>query len=557
MDRIGADFYSVEHQVKDKLLANAIPIQLPIGAEDGFKGVIDLVAMKAIVYNDEKGVDFVEAPIPEDMMEKAKAYRAKMIEAAAESDDALLTKYMDGQELTEAEIKKGLRAGTLNGSHILMTCGSAFKNKALQPLLDCVIDYLASPLDTAEKVKGINPKTNKEEGRKVSDDEAFSALAFKIATDPFVGRLTFFRVYSGMLKAGSYVLNPGKGEKERIGRILKMHANHREEIQEVHAGEIAAAVGLKNTRTGDTLCAEDKPIILESMEFPEPVIDVAIEPKTKADQEKLSLALQKLAEEDPSFKVHVDQETSQTIISGMGELHLEIIVDRLLREFKVDANVGKPQVSYRETIRGKAEQEGKFIRQSGGRGQYGHVWITIESLEPGSGFVFVDKIKGGSIPREYIPAVEKGCKEAMLTGVLAGYPLLDIQVTLFDGSFHEVDSSEIAFKIAASTAFREGCLKAKPVILEPIMDVEVECPEANMGDVIGDLNSRRGKIEGMEKKKGIQIVKAKVPLAQMFGYSTDLRSKTQGRGTYSMEFAFYDEVPRNVSEEIISKAKGH
>ena len=557
MDRVGADFFSVEEQVREKLMANVVAIQLPIGAEEKFEGIVDLVTMKAIKYLDDKGSQIVETDIPSDLVEKANQYRSKMIEAAAESDDELLGKYLEGEALNEEEIIRGLRKGTISGAIVPLTCGTAFKNKAIQPLLDCVLKYLPNPDDVSEKVKGIDPKTGDEATRSVSDDEAFSALAFKIMTDPFVGKLTFFRVYSGVLKAGSYIFNSTKGQRERIGRILKMHANHREEISEIHAGEIGAAIGLKCTGTGDTLCDENKQIILESMVFPDPVIDVAIEPKTKADQEKLGVALQKLAEEDPSFKVHTDVETSQTIISGMGELHLEIIVDRLMREFKVDANVGKPQVAYKETIRGTAEQEGKFVRQSGGRGQYGHVWIKIESLPPGGGFVFVDKIKGGVIPREYIPAVEKGCKEAMGSGVLAGYPMLDIQVTLFDGTFHEVDSSEVAFKIAGSMAFKEGCLKCKPVILEPIMDVEVVCPEANMGDVIGDLNSRRGKIEGMETKKGTQYVKAKVPLAEMFGYSTDLRSNTQGRGTYTMQFAHYEDVPHNVADGIIAKIKGH
>ena len=555
MDRIGADFLRVVDQIRDRLLANPICLQLPIGAEENFEGVVDLVRMKAIVYLDELGQQMEEREVPADLMEKATAYREKLIEAAAECDDALLEKYMEKHTLNEEEIKSGIRKGCNDAKIIPVVCGTAFKNRGVQPLLDVIIDYLPSPLDKPE-VKGFNPKTGEEEIRKADDNAPFSALAFKIMSDPFVGRLTYFRVYSGVLKTGSYILNASKDNKERIGRVLQMHANKRDEVQEVYAGDIAAAVGLKDTTTGNTLCAEGSPIILESIQFPEPVIFVAIEPKTKADQEKLGMALQRLAEEDPTFRIKGDIETGQTIISGMGELHLEIIVDRLLREFKVEANVGKPQVAYKETIRGKADVEGKFIRQTGGRGQYGHVYIIVEPSEPGKGFEFINEIVGGSIPREYIPAVENGIKEATTTGVLAGYPVLDIKVTLYDGSYHDVDSSEIAFKIAGSMAFKEGVLKAKPVLLEPVMKVEVVVPEQYMGDVIGDLSSRRGRIENLEMHSGVQQIKARVPLSEMFGYSTDLRSKTQGRGTYTMEFANYEEVPKNISEAIIAKASG-
>jgi elongation factor G len=530
-------------------------LQIPIGGEDQFKGMIDLVEMDAITYEDDLGMKIVRGPIPEEYKQKAAEYREKMVEAAAESDDKLLEKYLAGQALTKEEIMAGLRKAVVEAKIIPVVCGSSFKNRGVQPLLDAIVDYLPSPEDKIA-VKGINPKSGEEDTRATTDEEPFAALAFKIMSDPFVGRLTFFRVYSGVLSAGSYIYNSVKDKKERIGRILQMHANKREEIQEIRAGDIAAAVGLKFTSTGDTLCDTAKPIILESIQFPEPVIFVAIEPKTKADQEKLGIALGKLAEEDPTFRIKGDPETGQTIISGMGELHLEIIVDRLLREFKVEANVGKPQVAYKETIRAAAESEGKFIRQTGGRGQYGHVFLKVEPLEAGKGFEFVNKIVGGSIPREYIPAVEAGVKEALTTGVLAGYPVIDVQVTLFDGSYHDVDSSEIAFKIAGSMAFKSGVLKSKPVLLEPIMKVEVVVPEQYMGDVIGDLNSRRGRIEGMEAHMGMQTIKSKVPLATMFGYSTGLRSLSQGRGTYSMEFCEYDEVPKNLAQEIIEKSQG-
>jgi elongation factor G len=555
MDRVGADFFRVVRQINERLLANPVCIQLPIGAEENFQGVIDLVKMKAIVYKDELGMNFDEVDIPAEYQEQARAYHDKLVEAAAEADDALLEKYLEKHTLTETEIKIGIRKACIAAKIIPVACGTSFKNKGVQPLLDAITDYLPAPIDVPP-VKGFNPKTGAEEMRECRDDESFSALAFKIMSDPYVGRLTYFRVYSGILKTGSYILNSNKDNKERIGRVLQMHANKREEVEEVYAGDIAAAVGLKNTTTGDTLCAEDKPIILEAIQFPEPVIFVAIEPKTKADQEKLGLALQRLAEEDPTFKIKGDIETGQTIISGMGELHLEIIVDRLLREFKVEANVGKPQVAYKETVRGAAESEGKFIRQTGGRGQYGHVYIKVEPLEQNKGFEFVNEIVGGSIPREYIPAVENGIKEALSTGVLAGYPVIDVRVSLTDGSYHEVDSSEIAFKIAGSMAFKSGVLKAKPVLLEPVMKVEVVVPEQYMGDVIGDLNSRRGRIENLEMHVGVQQIKAKVPLSEMFGYATDLRSKTQGRGTHTMEFANYEEVPKNISEAIIAKASG-
>ncbi len=555
MDRVGADFYRVAEQIKDRLLAKPVLFQLPIGMEDQFKGIVDLVEMDAIIYEDEMGMKFSRQPIPADLKEKADVWHEKLVEAAAEADDRLLEKYLSDHKLSKEEVKKGLRLATINAQIIPVVCGTAFKNKGVQPLLDAIIDYLPSPLDK-KPVTGLNPKSGEEEQRTSSDDEPFSALAFKIMSDPFVGRLTFFRVYSGSLKAGSYVLNSVKEKRERIGRILQMHANKREDIEEISAGDIAAAVGLKNTTTGDTLCDIEKPIILESIQFPEPVIFVAIEPKTKADQEKLGMALAKLAEEDPTFRIKTDPDSGQTIISGMGELHLEIIVDRLLREFRVEANVGKPQVAYKETIRGGCEIEGKFIRQTGGRGQYGHVYLKLEPLEAGKGFEFENKIIGGSIPKEYIAPVEAGVKEAMSTGVLAGYPVIDVKVILFDGSYHDVDSSEIAFKIAGSMAFKAGVLKSKPVLLEPLMKVEVVVPEQYMGEVIGDLNSRRGRIEGMESHQGVQTIKAKVPLATMFGYSTALRSLTQGRGTYSMEFCDYEDIPKNLSEEIIAKSKG-
>ncbi|MEA3493527.1 MAG: elongation factor G [Candidatus Margulisiibacteriota bacterium] len=555
MDRVGSDFYRVAEQIRERLMANPVLLQLPIGAEDNFQGMVDLVEMDAIVYGDDLGMEFSRKPIPDDLKAKAEEYHEKVVEAAAETDDKLLEKYLGGEKLSKEEIKKGIRNATIAAKIIPVICGSSFKNRGVQPMLDIIIDYLPSPIDK-KAVVGFSPKSGEEVIRKADDKEPFSALAFKIMSDPYVGRLTYFRAYSGVLKSGSYIYNSVKEKKERVGRILQMHANKREEIPEIHAGDIAAAVGLKFTSTGDTLSDPDKQIVLEAIQFPEPVIFVAIEPKTKADQEKLGIALAKLAEEDPTFRIKSDQETGQTIISGMGELHLEIIVDRLLREFRVEANVGKPQVAYRETIRGKAEVEGKFIRQTGGRGQFGHVWINIEPAEVGKGFEFENKIVGGSIPKEYIPAVESGIKEAMVTGVIAGYPVIDIKVSLFDGSYHEVDSSEIAFKIAGSMAFKSGVLKSRPVLLEPLMKVEVIVPEQYMGEVMGDLNSRRGRIEGMEAHKGAQTIKAKVPLSMMFGYATGLRSLTQGRGTYSMEFSEYNEVPKNIAEGIIEKVQG-
>ena len=555
MDRIGANFFRVEEQIRERLKANPVPIQIPIGAEDNFKGVVDLVRMKAYVWNDEKKpTDYVEEEIPAEVKDKAEEYRAKLIEAVSETDDSLMEKFFAGEELTEEEIKKGIKAGCLRMTITPMLCGTAFKNKGIQPLLDAVVDYLPAP-DEIAAINGVY-----EDGTEVTvestDDGEFAALAFKIMTDPFVGQLTFIRVYRGSLESGSYAYNTVQDCKERIGRLLKMHSNKREEITELFAGEIGAVVGLKNTLTGDTLASEKDKVILERMDFPEPVISVAVEPKTKADQEKMAIALQKLAQEDPSFRVSTDEESGQTIISGMGELHLEIIVDRMLREFKVDAEVGQPQVAYRETIRKAVEQEYKYAKQSGGRGQYGHVFLRIEPLPAASGFEFVNDIKGGVVPKEYIPAVEKGCKEAIQSGVLAGYPVEDVKVTLFDGSYHEVDSSEMAFKLAASMGFKEGARKAGAVILEPMMKVEVETPEEYMGDVIGDLNKRRGQVNSMDDRNGIKIIAAYCPLAQMFGYSTDLRSMTQGRATYSMEFDHYEEVPKNVSEEIIKKRNG-
>ena len=556
MDRVGADFFRGVNMIKDRLKANPLPIQLPIGSEENYKGIIDLVTMKAIIWNEESlGAKFVEAEIPADLLENAEEYREKMIEEISSHDDVLMEKYLGGEALSEAEIRSAIRQATIDIKICPVVCGSAFKNKGVQPLLDAVVDYLPSPLDIPA-IKGIDADTDQEVERKASDTEPFSALAFKIMTDPFVGQLCFIRVYSGVLNSGSYVYNSTKGKKERIGRLLKMHANKREEIKEIYAGDIAAAVGLKYSTTGDTLCPEDHPVILESIEFPEPVISIAIEPKTKADQEKLGTSLAKLASEDPSFRVRTDEETGQTIISGMGELHLEIIVDRMMREFKVEANVGKPQVAYRETITKKVKVEGKFVRQSGGRGQYGHVWLEVEPQEPGAGYEFVDNIKGGVVPREYIPAVDKGIQEALDSGVLAGFPVVDVKVTLIDGSYHEVDSSEMAFKIAGSMGFKAGCTKASPVLLEPIMSVEVVVPEEYMGEVIGDLNSRRGRIMGMENRAGAQVVASMVPLAQMFGYATDLRSATQGRATYTMTFHHYEQVPKSVSEEIIAKVKG-
>ncbi|GAB6045940.1 elongation factor G [Caminibacter profundus] len=557
MDRIGANFYEVEKQIRERLKANPVPIQIPIGAEDNFKGVIDLVQMKALVWEDEAalGSKYEVVDIPAELMEKAEEYREKLIEAVAETDEELMEKYFAGEELTIDEIKAAIKKATLNLEIVPMLCGTAFKNKGVQPLLDAVIDYLPAPTEVTW-IKGIDPKTGEEISVNPGDDEPFSGLAFKIMTDPFVGKLTFTRFYSGIIKAGSYVLNSTKNKKERVGRLLRMHANKREEVSEFYSGEIGAIVGLKYTLTGDTLCDESRPIILERMEFPDPVISVAVEPKTKADQEKMALALQKLAEEDPSFRVTTDEESGQTIISGMGELHLEIIVDRLKREFKVECNTGKPQVAYRETFKNTVEQEYKYAKQSGGRGQYGHVFIRMIPQEPGKGYEFVDLIKGGVIPREYIPAVDKGIQEAAQGGVLAGFPVVDFKVELYDGSYHEVDSSEMAFKLAGSMAFKEGMKKANPVILEPIMKVEIEVPEEYMGDVIGDINRRRGQVNSMEDQHGIKKVTAFVPLAEMFGYSTDLRSMTQGRGTYSMVFDHYEEVPGNIADEIIKERQG-
>ncbi len=556
MDRVGADFFRGVGMIKDRLKANPLPIQLPVGVEDTFRGIVDLVEMKAIIWDEEAlGAKYHEEQIPADMLEISEEYREKLIEEVSSHDDVLMEKYLAGEKLTVEEIKAAIRKATIDIKICPVICGSAFKNKGVQNLLDSVVDYLPSPLDVPA-IKGIDADTEMEVERRASDAEPFSALAFKIMTDPFVGQLCFFRVYSGTLNSGSYIYNSTKGKKERIGRILKMHANKREEIKEVYAGDIAAAVGLKYTTTGDTLCPEDSPVILESIDFPEPVIHIAIEPKTKADQDKLGASLAKLASEDPSFRIKTDEETGQTIISGMGELHLEIIVDRLMREFKVEANVGKPQVAYRETISKKVKVEGKFVRQSGGRGQYGHVWLQVEPQEPGKGYEFVDAIKGGVVPREYIPAVDKGIQEATECGVMAGFPVVDVKVTLIDGSYHEVDSSEMAFKIAGSMGFKEGCQKASPVLLEPIMSVEVVVPEDYMGEVIGDLNSRRGRIMGMESRAGAQVVAAMVPLAQMFGYATDVRSATQGRATYTMTFDHYEQVPKSVSEEIVAKVKG-
>lgn len=552
MDMLGADFYNAVGMMKTRLGANAIPIQLPIGAEDKFLGIIDLVKNKAFMYMDDLGQDIQETEIPADMADKAAEYREALIEAVAETDEELMMRYLEGEAFTEEEIVAGIRKGTINVQMIPVTCGSAYQNKGVQRLLDAIIAYMPAPTDIPA-IKGISADTEEEIARHADDTEPFSALAFKIMADPYVGKLAFFRVYSGSITAGSYVLNSTKGKRERIGRILQMHANTREEITEVYAGDIAAAVGLKDTTTGDTLCDPDHAVILESMEFPDPVIHVAIEPKTKAAQEKMGVALQKLAEEDPTFKTYTDEETGQTIIAGMGELHLEIIVDRMMREFKVEANVGKPQVAYRETITQETNVEGKYARQSGGRGQYGHVKIKMIPVEPGEGYSFVNNIVGGAIPREYIPAVDAGIREAMNTGVLAGFEVVDFKVELYDGSYHDVDSSEMAFKIAGSMAFKEGMRKAKPALLEPYMKVEVTTPEDYMGDVIGDLNSRRGKIEGMEPRTGgVQVIKAYVPLSEMFGYSTDLRSKTQGRAVYSMHFDHYEQVPASIAEKIVA-----
>ena len=554
MDIVGADFYNVLSMMKDRLKCNAVPIQLPIGVEDTFKGLVDLVEMKAYVYHDDKGNDIREEEVPADMKDDAEMYRAALIEAVSETDEELMMKYLEGEELTIDEIKTGIRKATVSVSMIPVCCGTSYKNKGVQKLLDAIVDYMPSPVDIPA-IKGVNPDTDEEIERHSDDNEPFSALAFKITTDPFVGKLCFFRVYSGTLQSGSHVYNSTKDNKERIGRILQMHANHREDIDTVYSGDIAAAVGLKNTTTGDTLCIEANPVILESMEFPEPVIRVAIEPKTKAGQEKMGIALAKLAEEDPTFKAYTDEETGQTIIAGMGELHLEIIVDRLLREFKVEANVGKPQVSYKEAIRKSVNIEHKYSRQSGGRGQYGHVHLTVEPLEVGGGYEFVNKIVGGVIPKEYIPAVDAGVQGAMQSGVLAGYNVVDIRVTLYDGSYHEVDSSEMAFKIAGSMAFKEGCRKAEPVIKEPIMRVDVTVPEEYMGDVMGDLNSRRGQIQGMEARMGAQAITAFVPLSEMFGYATTLRSRTQGRGQYVMQPSHYEEVPKSIQEGIVNVRK--
>lgn len=554
MDRTGANFLRCVEQIKSRLKGNPVPLQLNIGAEENFKGVIDLVKMKAINWSEEdKGVTFTYEEIPDSLRADADKWRMNLIEAAAEANDELMEKYLAGEEFTEIEIKAALRQRALNSEIILVTCGSAFKNKGVQAMLDAVIEYLPAPTDVAA-VTGVNPDNEQPDTRQPEDTVPFSALAFKIATDPFVGTLTFFRVYSGTLNSGDFVYNPVKNRRERIGRMVQMHANEREEIKEVHAGDIAAAIGLKDVTTGDTLCNEDKQIILERMEFPEPVISVAVEPKTKADQERMGMALGRLAQEDPSFRVHTDEESGQTIIAGMGELHLDIIVDRMRREFKVEANVGKPMVAYRETIRclkGVVEQEGKFVRQSGGRGQYGHCWIKLEPLEEGKGYEFVNEIVGGVIPKEYIPAIDKGIQEQVKNGVLAGYPVVDVKITVFDGSYHDVDSSEMAFKVAGSMAFKAGFMKSDPVLLEPVMSVEVETPEDYMGDVIGDLNRRRGIIEGMDDGPSGKIVRAMVPLAEMFGYATDLRSATQGRASYSMEFGKYVETPSNIAKAVI------
>ncbi|CUU09042.1 translation elongation factor 2 (EF-2/EF-G) [Candidatus Kryptobacter tengchongensis] len=557
MDRVGADFFNVVNMIRERLGANPVPIQLPMGQGELFTGIIDLVKMKAVVYKEETlGATWEEFDIPRELMNMAVEYRTKMLEAVSEFDDTLLVKYLDGEEISEDEIKSAIRRATLEFKIVPVLCGSAFKNKGIQRLLDAVVDYLPSPLDINNgQIVGHHPFKDDKVIRMVSDDEKFTALAFKIMTDPYVGKLTFIRVYSGTLKAGSYVYNSVQGKKERVGRILRMHANHREDVEEAYAGDIVALVGLKFTKTGDTLCSEDDPILLEKMDFPEPVISVAIEPKTKADQDKLGEALAKLMDEDPTFRVTVDEETGQTLISGMGELHLEIIVDRLKREFRVEANIGKPQVAYKETIKRKARAEGKFIRQTGGRGQYGHVWIEIEPNR-GKGYEFIDAIVGGVVPKEFIPAVDQGIREAMQNGIIAGYPVVDVKVTLFDGSYHEVDSSDLAFKIAASIAFKEAAKQAEPVLLEPIMEVEVITPEEYLGDVIGDLNSRRGRIEGINMRKDGQVIKALVPLAEMFGYATRLRSITQGRAIYTMQFHHYEEVPQQIADTIIEKVKG-
>lgn len=555
MDKIGADFLYSVSTLHDRLQANAHPIQLPIGAEDDFTGIIDLVKMKAEIYTNDLGTEIQETEIPEEYVELAEEWREKLIEAVADTDEELMMKFLDGEEITEEELKAGIRQATLTVDFFPVLCGSAFKNKGVQLMLDAVIDYLPSPLDVPA-IKGINPKTDEETDRPADDEAPFASLAFKVMTDPFVGRLTFFRVYSGILNSGSYVLNASKGKRERIGRILQMHANTRAEIQTVYSGDIAAAVGLKDTTTGDTLCDEKSPVILESIEFPEPVIEVAVEPKSKADQDKMGVALQKLAEEDPSFRVETNAETGETVIAGMGELHLDVLVDRMRREFKVEANVGAPQVSYRETFRAATQAEGKFVRQSGGKGQYGHVWVEFTPNEEGKGFEFENAIVGGVVPREYIPAVEKGLEDSMANGVLAGYPLVDIKAKLYDGSYHDVDSSETAFRVAASMALRAAAKKANPVILEPMMKVVITVPEDYLGDVMGHVTARRGRVEGMEAHGNSQIVNAIVPLAEMFGYATTLRSSTQGRGTFMMTFDHYEDVPKSVQEEIIKKNGG-
>ncbi|TQR17241.1 elongation factor G [Psychrobacillus soli] len=555
MDKTGADFLYSVGTLHDRLQANAHPIQLPIGAEDQFNGIIDLVTMKATLYGNDLGTDIQEVEIPEEYKAQAEEYREKLVEAVAELDEDLMEKYLGGEEITNEELVAGIRKGTLNVEFYPVVCGTAFKNKGVQKVLDAVVAYLPSPLDIPA-MKGIDPDTEEEIERHSDDSEPFSALAFKVMTDPYVGKLTFFRVYSGTLQAGSYVQNSTKGKRERVGRILQMHANSREEISEVHSGDIAAAVGLKDTTTGDTLCDEKALVILESMEFPEPVISLSVEPKTKADQDKMGQALQKLSEEDPTFRVHTDQETGQVIIAGMGELHLDILVDRMRREFKVDANVGAPQVSYRETFRSAAQVEGKFVRQSGGRGQFGHVWIEFSPNEEGKGFEFENAIVGGVVPREYIPAVEAGLRDSLDNGVIAGFPLIDIKAKLFDGSYHDVDSNEMAFKIAASMALKNAVSKVNPVLLEPIMKVEVVIPEEYLGDIMGDITSRRGRVEGMDARGNAQVVRAMVPLAEMFGYATSLRSNTQGRGVFSMVFDHYEDVPKSISEEIIKKHKG-
>ena len=555
MDKIGADFLYSVSTLHDRLQANAHPIQLPIGAEDDFTGIIDLVKMKAEIYTNDLGTEIQETEIPEEYVELAEEWREKLIEAVADTDEELMMKFLEGEEITEEELKAGIRQATLTVDFFPVLCGSAFKNKGVQLMLDAVIDYLPSPLDVPA-IKGINPKTDEETDRPADDEAPFASLAFKVMTDPFVGRLTFFRVYSGILNSGSYVLNASKGKRERIGRILQMHANTRAEIQTVYSGDIAAAVGLKDTTTGDTLCDEKSPVILESIEFPEPVIEVAVEPKSKADQDKMGVALQKLAEEDPSFRVETNAETGETVIAGMGELHLDVLVDRMRREFKVEANVGAPQVSYRETFRAATQAEGKFVRQSGGKGQYGHVWVEFTPNEEGKGFEFENAIVGGVVPREYIPAVEKGLEDSMANGVLAGYPLVDIKAKLYDGSYHDVDSSETAFRVAASMALRAAAKKANPVILEPMMKVVITVPEDYLGDVMGHVTARRGRVEGMEAHVNSQIVNAIVPLAEMFGYATTLRSSTQGRGTFMMTFDHYEDVPKSVQEEIIKKNGG-